>query len=495
VHWSFEQHLTRMASDGVVPAPRTGEGTPSSPWRDATGAPRRDAARERLWADRYLESLPRESRDLLVTLTEPLAPMDPACRAATLVPCRNEAPHVERLLSFLTDQRALGGSRLDPRTYEVHLLLNRYADEPEDDSEERIARWRCTRPGRSANLHVTRIVHPADEHAPLTRARKVLADLALWRARARQAWVAPLYLACQDADLLWVDPRELALTIDRLDRDPGLDGLRGQQDRCPWILVRHPLVLIMRRSWNFVETFMARRSLRPERNPRFDFNWNRLVTSGWSCGFTAEVYARIGGYTPERRFEEDMDIGEKISSLRAFESDGVLLPQVNTIGHLPSRAEGSPRRWLLWAMTDLQPYDDSEDYDNFFRRDHERKLKDTTLEELEAEVRDVTSLDDEGALGRLTRTLQADLDFVVRTLGAPLGGAAYSRVLAALGFERDDYDVVDGRLSLRSAAGPASRVRAFAERLGDRTPGEYPAPLAPMRGASTWRSFARRMAD
>src|SRR6202011_3728739 len=159
-----------------------------------------------------------------------------------------------------------------------------------------------------------------------TMARKLLADIALLRGLRRSSQRASLYLASEDADIYWLDPAQLDVMVRALDAAPALDALRGQQDRCPWLIAQFATLFLMRRSWNFLETHLASASRRPERNPHYDFNCNRIVTSGWNTVFSAEAYARIRGYTPIRRFEEDMDIGEKLSVLRAFWQDGKLVP-------------------------------------------------------------------------------------------------------------------------------------------------------------------------
>jgi hypothetical protein len=110
-----------------------------------------------------------------------------------------------------------------------------------------------------------------------------------------------VYFALEDADTVWLDPRQLAIQTAALDAHPELDGVRGQQDRCPWIMCENDLLVTLRRSWNFTEAFLSRESLRPHRNSLYDFTWNRVVTSGWNTAISAEAFAVMGGYTPDRR--------------------------------------------------------------------------------------------------------------------------------------------------------------------------------------------------
>ncbi|MFD0558176.1 hypothetical protein FB566_3475 [Stackebrandtia endophytica] len=483
--WSFTQHLDLLTAHGIVPEPLHGDGSRTNPWRDAEGRrPVRDARRERIAVREYLDHQPTGYRDTVEKIAATLPPMHPRCRISALVPCRTEAGQIGGLLSRYADQRDLTGGPLHGDDYEVLALVNRFADEPDDGTADVVNRWS----GEGLRAHAAEYIHPDGEKAPLTMARKLLADVALWRSVERPEPAGPLYLASEDADVPWLDPRQLAYMITTLDGDPGLDSVRGAQDRCPWQMARHPLLVLMRRSWNFTEALVARRSMWPDRNPGYDFTWNRLNTSGWNTAFTAEVYARVGGYSRQRPFEEDMDIGEKISAFRAYRQDGQLVPQVATVGRIPTRAEGSPRRWLYWAATGTEPYADGNDYENFFRRDHERAVKDRALTELETLAETATRLD----VDRLTEAMQRDLDFLTGRCGGDGNEAVlYRRVLALIGFRPGDADIDGGRLCIRSVAGVAERLARYA-RYADFTVGPYPRRLPLGTAANTWRMSAVR---
>lgn len=453
-HWTAQQHFTAMSAAGVRFAPRRGDGRHIA-WSEADGrAPSRDPARELATLTTYLANLPGEYLRRLESLNATLPPLAPACRLAVLLPCRNEEQHIAGMLDCLAGQYGLDGQPLARPLYEVLVLVNRLDGEPGDATAPRARAWHHP---LGLAVRVVEYIHPAGEPCPLTMARKVLADLAILRAVARGPATAAFYLASEDADVLWTDPHQLAVMIDRLDRDPGLDGVRGQQDRCPWIMARHPLLMLMRRSWNFTETHMARPSLRPGVNPDFDFNWNRVVASGWNTAFTAEVYAAIGGYTRERRFEEDMDIGEKISCLRAWPGpDGQPIAQVNTFAAIPARAEGSPRRWFYRFATGIEPYLDTDGYANFFAADHERAVKFQPLEAFERLLAPVTALRSEN-IPVLRAMLQKDFDFLRERRGLH-AAREYGRILAALGFGAKDVALDDGRIEIHSLAGPAARI-------------------------------------
>jgi hypothetical protein len=484
---TIDQQRERMDADGVRPWPILGAGTVDDPFRETDGrAPSRSAGRERRALQEYVATWDDAYRAAIADLAAGCRPLADDCRAVVLLPARNEKHTLAQTLRYLLDQRdPVTGTPLPAGRYEVQLLLNRFSHEAADADLVALAAL-----PNADRLSTVEYVHADDEHAPLTRARKVSADLAVYRALARPRYAAPLYFVSQDADMLWVDPREVAWYVDRFDREPGLDAIRGQQDRCPWILVKHPLVLLMRRSWNFCESLLTARSQHPDRNPHYDFNWNRTITSGWSTGFTAEVYALIRGYTPDRRFEEDMDIGERISCLRGIQVPGRgFVPQVQTTGRCPLRSEGSPRRWLYWAATSVQPYDDGRDYSNFFDLSIERDVKDLPLDELDAAVRPYTGLVTEPVTG----AFQTDFDFLTATVkDRALAMRWYARVLSGIGFAAGDVAIDDGRVQVRNLDRAEAAISSLAARLrGLRPPSQYPAGGWPTPPAgSTWRAFA-----
>jgi hypothetical protein len=288
--------------------------------------------------------------------------------------------------------------------------------------------------------------------------------LALLRASRRNVYSNPLYLVSEDADVVWNDPRQLSEMLNAFDAQPAIDGIRGYQDRCPWLLIDHPIVLLMRRSWNFCESYASSRALRPDRNPQYQFNWNRRVTSGWNSAFTADIYARIGGYNRFRKFEEDLDIGEKISTLRAYETSKGMIPQVNTVIGLPIRAEASPRRWYYRTAKGIEPYDDRNGYENFFAQEHEQFLKSKSLNELSQAIAPFSSLDPAN-IPLLEDMLQKDFEFLCRLHGSKLlATRAYQRILSWLGFESSHTDIRDGQVVVRSLEGVRRTIDQFAAR-------------------------------
>ena len=461
-HWTFDQHLDAMQDQNVRFSPRVGQGTRYLPIIDPSGNPiLRDPAIERSEIESYLSSQPAEHLCLLEEFAGDLPAMNARCRLAVLLPCRNEAQHIQDRLNLLAEQFGTDGRFLDRDLYEVIVLVNNAAVENADSTAELARNW--SHPA-GMNLSVIQMKHAADERAPLTYARKILADLALLRATKRNTYRHPLYLVSEDADVVWNDPRQLSEMLKAFDTQPTIDGIRGYQDRCPWLLIDHPILLLMRRSWNFCESYASSRALRPDRNPRYQFNWNRCVTSGWNSAFTAEVYACIGGYNRFRQFEEDLDIGEKISTFRAYESPQGSIPQVNTIIGLPIRAEASPRRWYYRAAKGVEPYDDQNGYENFFAQEHEDFLKSKPLSELSLSIAPFSSLEPAN-IPLLEDMLQKDFEFLSRLHGSShLAAIAYQRILSWLGFESGQAYISDGQVLVHSLEGVGRTIGKFIAR-------------------------------
>jgi predicted dehydrogenase len=470
--WSLIDHYDSMTAAGLALPPLDRRGSTHSAMLIAE------------WpagVAKYLACQPENYRGLVERITETLPPMEARCRVSVLVPARNEAANLPRLLDLLDDQRDVDGRTLTRSAFEVVVLINRLQDESDDGSRDAIARWSQSR-SRRYEPRVIEYVHPPDELAPLTLARKLLADVAVLRS-AQRVPARPVYLASEDADLLWIDPCQLDVMVRTLDSHPILDAVRGQQDRCPWLMCRFPLLFLMRRSWNFAEAKAASPSFWPRRNPASNFNWNRIVTSGWNTAVRAEAYLSVGGYTRDRRFEEDMDLGEKISVWRGQYDQGRFIPYVEAVGRIPTRSEGSPRRWLYQLATGLYPYSPDNGYANFFAPEHEHAVKKLTVDELAAEA-GADRLDPETVGPLLSRDYQFLLEC---TPSRAEGERAYASVLAALGFRQSDFSLGRDHVVVKTLDGPVARIRSYASAWSTvEVAAQYP-PVLPTRRRRTWR--------
>lgn len=208
-------------------------------------------------------------------------------------------------------------------------------------------------------------------------ARRVITDLVLLRSVSREEQEGQLYIESEDADLVLVDPKTISNAILKLDKYPHLDAVRGRQDRTPEIMMGNDLLFLYRRFEDFSLILARKQSFRPEVNPKFSFNWNRVVTKGWNTAYTAEAYALTRGYDPDKTKDEDMIFGERISMLRG---DG-LIPNTQVIGTVSSKSNFSPRRCINEVATMKHAYGGS-----FEDSEVNRKIRNVSEEELMREI-------------------------------------------------------------------------------------------------------------
>lgn len=340
----------------------------------------RDVSRERRRIEDYIASLPVERIRLFEELATDHPPMSPDTRLAVLLPARMEERRIGRFLEAF-DREILGSDRRAQGSVELLVLVNWRHGESPDATAELVRRHAASGPPYHL-LCIERRLDKAEERHPLPAVRGLMADYALFRAVHRQRWNHPLYLLSEDADVEDIEPGRSAKMIDYLDRHPGVDAIRGIQDRTQTALASNNLLLFERRSWSFAETLMSQPRLWPARRQDASFHWNRVVTGGWNTCFTAEVYAMIDGYSPELRIFEDRDIGQRISVLRGRWSGERFIPDVSTVTRVPYRATSSAARAILALAEARHIYDRSNDFDFFFDICHEQAVRRLTVSEL-----------------------------------------------------------------------------------------------------------------
>ena len=485
----LQEHLENLLTEGVEFDPYVEDSACPSGLLHAGGTrPVRSAARERRWLEIYWDKLDQSHRRRVAHIASLLPPMEEVCRLVVQVPARFEAKYLKRFLRLFLAQRNYDWQPLPPESYEVLVVNNYLAGEQPDESEEVVACVKKELGNRARNIHIVSVEFEPEERYPLTLSRRYAADITVCRLLARRIYEHPVYFALEDADLVWLDPRQIALQVQALDAAPSLDAVRGQQDRCPWILCENDLLLLLRRSWNFTEAYLARKSLRPERNPGYDFNWNRIVTSGWNTVVTAESFARINGYTPHRRMGEDVDLGERISCIRGrFLATG-FLPQMGSIARLSTRSEGSPRRWLLRVANRVEPYERTNQYQNFFSPEILARLRHCSYTDL-LEQAGATAKIGANNLDLFEEVLSKDFQFTLRVRKLRQRAEEQFRfVMTMLGFKRGDWHFDDDRIGILRTDGISEVLEHY--RACHR--GKEPCLLHPRFPGRriTWRSFA-----
>jgi hypothetical protein len=487
---SLDEHLTNLRAEGVAFDSYVRSGDREEGLLTSGGkTPTRCCSREQRRLHDYWSRLEPSYRARIEQLAHALPPIREQCRLVVQIVARLEERCLPRCLRAFLEQRDRSWSMLETDLYEILIVNNVDAGTEADESEAVVTRIKHEYGVRARNVHLVSVVFDQDEPYPLTLARRYAADITIARLLARPTYPSPMYFALEDADLEWLDPRQVATQIAVLDEQPALDAVRGQQDRCPWIMAQHDLLLLLRRSWNFTESYLTRHSLRPERNPHYNFNWNRVVTSGWNTAITAEAFALINGYTRHRRIGEDVDLGERISCVRGHEVANGFLPQMGTVAKVNIRAEGSPRRWLLRVAEQVEPYERKQGYANFFSRETSTRLRDTSYIDMLDQAR-LSARIAPSNLHLFEEVLTKDWRFTLRVRHTVEAARAQFRfVMTMLGFSRDDWTYENDTIRVRRLDAIATRLEAYRQRSAGAGP-ILGTPSAASRGRRvTWRSF------
>lgn len=448
--------------------PRTMQRNPdgSAVWLEADGSlVVRDVERERQAIGGYIDSMEAEAPEYFETvkqIAESMTPMDKDCRVSVNVPAWLEAKQLGIFLEQYTQQVDASGAPLDDRVYEINILVNRRRGTPADDSVEVIQKF--IEDYKSANGREPHINYHDIEvdppHNNVGYIRKLLTDAVMIRSVARTEQNEPLYIETEDADLLRVDPKTVTNLISKLDTNPHLDAVRGRDDRAPEYLKDNDLLFLRRRIWDFSSTLARGKALRDPRNPNWNYMWNRVYLNGWNSGYSAEAYAMIGGYD-EAIAGEDMIIGEKIAMMRG---DGKY-PNLEVVGTVGTRSDGSPRRFIIELRSGRDAYGA-----DFSDEDKNVEMREKTLDELLETISKYERITPEN-VGAFNGLIKGYAKFVrTVTPGQAEANQMMKRVLFWLGFKKSDYDLTDdGTVAINDWSNVKQALDNYRERYDART--------------------------
>ena len=220
---------------------------------------------------------------------------DPACRISVILPAKNEEALLPHAIAALASQRDDRGMRLDPRSYEVLVLLNNC------DDGSRAVLERTAEAYPELRLCVEECTFlPEQAHAGT--ARRVLMDAAVRRLSGRDRRKATLIST--DADTVvsstWVDGNCQALS-------QGADVVGGLIElgkaECNLLARHQPELLLAYSRDRRYQGLVAHLESVIDPDP-YD-PWPRhLDHFGASLGCTVEVYERAGGLPPVSPLED-----------------------------------------------------------------------------------------------------------------------------------------------------------------------------------------------
>lgn len=374
-----------------------------------------------------------------------ISPMNCECRVAVVIPAKDEEITIYNTLEGYVIQLDRSNASIAPETFEVNVLVNTAGKEPHDRTFDEVARFKHAHPQLRVNVLEVKF---EKRWGRVGMARKLVTDLVLKRALQRQSFYRePLYIEQEDADLVWVDPRQVATIIDSFDQHPELDVLIGYQEKYLRLMANVEFIFMSRRVWDLMTaqafSYLKKSRFLPE---TCDFNWTRPFTYGTNTAITAEIYSLIGGYDWNGIVGEDLDIGKRVSLLRGRIRDNRYHWELATLGLMRTRINSSPRRYLWALINDCGcPYSKA----NFQNGD----LRKVTLEEMVQAIPE--------RYLRLTednkRFYEKELWFLYESLrkiipDRDLAEFIMRRSLLCIGFKHRDFEVEGDQVCIRNAA-------------------------------------------
>ena len=422
-------------------------GSSGEAWVETDGSPvERSVDRERQTLRNYIENevtKQSEHYERVKSVARSLGEMDEKTRVSVNVPAWMEAANLENLLKEWTKQVDGEGKNIEPRIYEIVVLINRKTGATPDNSVEVLNKFvddferdHGFRPNiRHADVELD------EGYNNVGYARKLLADAVVLRSIQRSSQAGPLYIETEDADMISVDKKTVHNLITKFDNNPHLDALRGVQDRSPKHMMQNDMLFLQQRAGNFREIMARSKQFRDPSNARWNFTWNRVVTGGWNTAFTAEAYGLIDGYDIVK-MGEDMSIGEKISMVRG---DGNV-PNLEVIGTVPSRSNSSPRRYIHELLTHRAAYSS-----DFTDEEVNESIRNVSLDDALKSIDKYARINDQNveSFGRW-------LNWSVKSFDSWLPKSSESermkkRLLFFLGFKSGDYELnADGGVTVKS---------------------------------------------
>jgi hypothetical protein len=261
--------------------------------------------------------------------------------------------------------------------FEVVIFENHTAGQERDNTGSIIEKYRQQHP----DLHVTHLYHAFTEKPSIGEVRKVMVDAVMLRkqkARIEQSQI----IVSQDADLIDINSDYVDILIERFERESTLDAIAGKWDFPMETYEKMPILHASQRLWQYFDIAFR------------NYHLNAPELIGRNSAFRSGVYASIGGYNPEARVAEDLEIGWMVKHARRYDSKRV--KYVN-----PASLVSNPRRAVaVLAQGGKLP----EQYGDFHENEVVRNI---SLDELLEQNNDMT-------LQQLAMQVQAIYEFYQR---------------------------------------------------------------------------------
>jgi len=310
---------------------------------------------------RYMESMsPAYKNELSVMNNNAGFGMSGTTRVVITVPAYGEEQNIEKLLNQFSGQVGNDGKAIDFNLFEVLVFENHPDTVSKDRTEELVRNFQKTHP----ELKIV-YAHKAMKktEAGVGRARKYAADLAVLRSQQRSGKDGELILVSQDADLEKISPTYVSELVQSFDDSPEVDALAGKWNLPDEVLER-PNMRAAQRLWYIMDRVISRDAVgKPDER---QLRAPGLV--GRNAAFRASIYSAIGGYNPEAKLAEDLEIGWMINAARNWDPlriqyNNRLEVVSNPRRFLASMAQGIPLIQMYGGFhenTDIRQQDNSQ---------------------------------------------------------------------------------------------------------------------------------------
>lgn len=293
----------------------------------------------------YLNQQPADYLKELRELNQQVgSPMERKCRVAVCIPAYKEGTVIEKTLLEYSEQLDSKGRPLNPELFEL-IIFDNYPVGAEADETARVVReFQQRYPG--VRVRYVQKAFPKNE-ATIGNIRKYVNDLALLRSYERGDMGEEFILVSNDADAEGIDPLYIQRIIEAFDKNPKLDAIAGKTDYPKESFQRLPLLHASERLWQYVEKI---------RRWKFD-KMPELI--GRNSAFRAKTYAAVGGYNPQNRLGEDIEMGFLIKTARK-EGAKDRIKYLNAV-----RLLSNPRRAILKMFAGNKLVEQYWDFDEY----------------------------------------------------------------------------------------------------------------------------------
>jgi glycosyltransferase involved in cell wall biosynthesis len=265
----------------------------------------------------------REYVEAVKNVAQSLPEIKDSCRVSIAIPALGEEASMKDTLSHFLKLN-------NPENFEI-CILDTHPINSNDDSERIVREFAQNNP----SLNIVYIKREVEQNTNVGESRKFLTDVILQRAQniADEQKKGNYAIISQDADLELIEsPDYVNRVIESFEKESTLEILQGRRELAREALIQAPSVLAAWRTWNTFDRFA-------------DIESNAVnKTIGMNTAFRATTLAGVGGYNPNLKVGEDLELGWRVRNLKGNER----------VKYSPSIGlQGEARRALTASLTGL----------------------------------------------------------------------------------------------------------------------------------------------